>query len=60
MPRPRLVITLSASVILFSLITLSDSSARSPEPVYEFNEIWGYLMKGEESHLTDEIPVTDV
>ncbi len=51
---------ITASILLFSLIYIFDSPAESVEPVYEFNEIWGYLMTGEESHLTDEIPITDV
>ena len=49
-----------ASFALFSSIYITDSSAQTGEQVYEFNEIWGYLMTGEEAHLTDEIPVTDV
>jgi len=54
------LILLTIFILLFSLSYASDSSAQSDEPVYEFNEIWGYLMTGEEAHLTDEIPVTDV
>jgi spore germination protein YaaH len=53
-------IFLTLSFVFFSLTCVSVSPARSADPAYEFNEIWGYLMKGEERHLTDDIPVTDV
>lgn len=53
-------ILLAASIVLFSLIYATDSPAQPGEETYKFNEIWGYLMKGEEAHLTDAIPVTDV
>lgn len=53
-------ILLSLSIVLFSLIYVSDSFAQSSEKTYEFNEIWGYLMQGEEAHLKDGLPLTDV
>ena len=47
-------------MVIFSLTHVSSSSAQTGEEVYQFNEIWGYLMSEEEAHLTDKIPVTDI
>ncbi len=47
-------------IVIFSLTYVSNSLAQTDEKVYQFNEIWGYLMSGEEAHLTDKIPLTDV
>lgn len=37
--------------------SIADSKPATP---YKFQEIWGYLMKGEESYLNNTMPFTDI
>jgi len=48
------------SVILLTLSFHGSIADSKPSGPYAFQEVWGYLMKGEESYLNDKMPFTDI
>src|SRR3990167_4996016 len=48
------------SVCLFLIFSLFASSEKKDSQIYSFKEVWAYVMKGEESWIEPQKPVTDV
>jgi len=48
------------SLSLLILTFPSKSFEQRPSSPYPFQEIWGYVMKGEETYLSNTMPLTDI
>jgi hypothetical protein len=59
----KIVVCIFNALLVFSGCTstgVKPGSSSAPVNQTEFNEVWVYVMKGEESTYTKELPVTDI